>query len=402
VKDLTDGSTGTICLLIRAQVMIIDLNNGFGIQLKGHQFHYLIGHTRILTFLKVSTLTLLLYLFILSITLLGDSVKLLGQGYARELLNTTANPLLGLFIGLLATSIIQSSSTTTSIVVGMVGGGLLTIEGAIPIIMGANIGTTITNTLVSMNHITRFNEFRRAYTGAVMHDVYNILTVICLFPLQYFTNFLGIISSWTAENLVRFGGLSLTSPIKTITDPVSSVFIDLSGQHAWLSGLGAIILLFFTLRLLVAVLKSLVLGRIEIILDRFVMKTIFRALLLGLLLTALVQSSSITTSLVIPLIGAGVLSIRKAFPYTLGANLGTTVTAIFAALVTSNISAITVAFAHFYFNVAGIIIFLPLSNIPIRLAEGLAALASRSKIIPLAIILVFFFFIPALLILIMR
>ena len=101
--------------------------------------------TQMKTLGKILLLFAILYLFILSIQLMGSSFKLMGKGFAEALIQTTSNPLVGLLIGILATSIIQSSSTTTSIVVGLVAGGVLTLQGAIPIIMGANIGTTIIN-----------------------------------------------------------------------------------------------------------------------------------------------------------------------------------------------------------------------------------------------------------------
>ena len=127
---------------------------------------------------------LTIYVFLLSIKLLGHSFKLFGQDFAETLLIMTSNPFAGLMIGIVATSLIQSSSTTTSIVVGLVAGGALTLDNAIPIIMGANIGTTITNTLVSMGHITRRVEFQRAFSASVVHDFFNICAVILFFPIE--------------------------------------------------------------------------------------------------------------------------------------------------------------------------------------------------------------------------
>lgn len=105
--------------------------------------------------MRLAALLGLLYLFFISIGLIGDAFKLTGKGFAESLLQTTADPLVALFIGILATAVMQSSSTTTSIVVGMVGGGVLSVANAIPIIMGANIGTSVTNMLVSVGHIQR-------------------------------------------------------------------------------------------------------------------------------------------------------------------------------------------------------------------------------------------------------
>jgi len=347
-------------------------------------------------------LLIALYVFILSITLLGASFKLFGKDFAETLLTTTSNPVIGLFIGILATSIIQSSSTTTSIVVGMVAGGLISIEGAIPIVMGANIGTTITNTIVSLTHITRSREFGRAFGGAIVHDIFNLLAVILLFPLQYFTNFLGYAALFMEGVFENSGGLQFISPIKVITKPVVNGIIHSLGDSSWLSALIAILMLFVALKFMVDIMKSLVISRVEGFFDRTIFKTTFRALTFGIILTSIVQSSSITTSLVIPLVGAGVLTIRQIYPYTLGANIGTTVTAIMASLVTQNPGAVAVAFSHLLFNIFGISIFLPLTKIPITLANKVAELTARSKLYPIAFILLIFFIIPIVLIYLLR
>ena len=118
-------------------------------------------------------LLLLLYCFFLSLDMIGLAFKLFGREFARTLIETTTNPFVGLFIGLLATSLVQSSSTTTSMTVGMVAAGALTIEGAIPIIMGANIGTTVTNTLISLAHVTRPQEFQRAFSPVLLSTIFS-------------------------------------------------------------------------------------------------------------------------------------------------------------------------------------------------------------------------------------
>ncbi|MEW5925281.1 MAG: Na/Pi symporter [Candidatus Zixiibacteriota bacterium] len=352
--------------------------------------------------LKPIGLLFFLYIFILSITLLGDAFKLFGKDFAETLINTTSNPIVGLFIGILATSIIQSSSTTTSILVGMVASGLITIEGAIPIVMGANIGTTVTNALVSLTHITRSREFSRAFSGAIVHDIFNLLSVAVFFPLQYFTNFLGKLAVFMEQMFEGAGGLHFISPIKVITKPISTFIIDALGKSGWLSAIAAILLLFIALKFMVDIMKSLVLSRVEGFFSRFIFRNALSALLFGILLTAIVQSSSITTSLIVPLVGAGVLTLRQIYPYTLGANIGTTVTAILASLVTQNTTAVAVAFAHLMFNVCGMAVFLPLSIIPITLAKKLARLTLRNRLVPIGFIILIFFLIPLALIYLLR
>jgi sodium-dependent phosphate cotransporter len=127
-----------------------------------------------------------------------------------------------------------------------------------------------------------------------------------------------------------------------------------------------------------------------------------RAMLLGLVCTVLVQSSSVTKSLIVPLVGAGFLSLAQVFPYVLGANVGTTVTATLAALVTGEVVSVTVALAHLLFNVTGMLLIWPMRKIPIALSSIVANYTSRSKLIPFVYILLVFFAIPLALIYLVR
>jgi len=352
--------------------------------------------------LQIIGLIFFLYLFLFSISLMGGSLKLFGKGLAETLISTTSNPFVGLFIGILATSLIQSSSSTTSIVVGMVGAGALSVSNAIPIVMGANIGTSVTNTIVSMAHINRSAEFRRSFAASTVHDFFNILAVLTLFPIQYFTNYLGEVSYDLAVVFQDVGGLKLFNPIKTITEPVVELLISFLGQHPWLILILSLILLFVALKKMVDMLRVLVIKRAEAFFDKILFKTSLRAFLVGLVMTLMAQSSSITTSLVVPMAGAGILTLAQIFPYTLGANIGTTITAILASLATGNINAVIVAFSHLMFNVSGIVIWWPLSRVPIFLANKLAEFSIRNKIYPFIYILTMFFIIPIIVIVIFR
>ncbi len=347
---------------------------------------------------RLSLLLLLLYIFFVSITLMGASFKFFGKGFAETLLSTTANPFIGLFIGILATSLVQSSSTITSMVVVLVAGGALDVPNAIPIVIGSNIGTSVTNTLVSVGHISRPEEFKRAFAVATVHDFFNLLSVLVLFPLQLTTNVLGISSSYLGESFQQVGGMKLLNPLKLIVKPTVAAITDLAAKSGTMMLVIAIILLFVALRYIVVNLKQLVIGRVEQFFDTLLFKNSARAMLLGLVLTVMVQSSSITTSLVVPLAGAGILTLRQIFPMTLGANVGTTITALLAALVTGNPAAVTVAIAHLLFNVFGIVVIWPFRRIPLYLAETLAAWSIRYKLIPLAYVGLVFFLIPLVLI----
>ena len=363
------------------------------------------GRERLLLIAKLLATLACLYLFIVGIGMMGHSVKLFGTGFSEQILKTTASPFVGLFIGLLATAIVQSSSTTTSIIVSMVAGGAISVAGAIPMIMGANIGTTITNTLVSLAHIRQSADFRRAFAAATIHDFFNLLTVLALFPLELATGFLAKSATVLANLFQGVGGMRIADPLKLATKPAIDALSALVSHSPWLLLILSVLLIFAMLAVLVKVLRSLVLKKVETFFDEHLFKNAGRAMLFGLVLTAVVQSSSITTSLVIPLAAAGVLRLRQIFPYTLGANVGTTGDTVLAALSTGNLAAVTVAFAHVLFNICGILLIWPVPRIravPLRLAEGLAEISQRSRLIPLLYILLVFFLLPLGLILLFR
>ncbi|MDP8262069.1 MAG: Na/Pi symporter [Candidatus Ancaeobacter aquaticus] len=361
------------------------------------------------TIIKSLCVVLFLYLFLISIGMMGAAFKGFGEGFAEHLIQTTSNPFVGLFIGVLATSVIQSSSTTTSMVVGMVGGGVLTVTNAVPIIMGANIGTTVTNTIVSLGHVTRREEFKRAIAGATVHDFFNMICVAIMFPLELATGFLQKTATWMSTLFAGVGGTTFNSPIKAITKPVINMIkhalIDLSGDHkktAYVIMLAlSFALLFLALYFIVKLMKSLVVNKVENSLDKVLGKSGIIAIIAGVIFTILVQSSSITTSLLIPLVAAGIMNIETIFPLTMGANIGTTTTSILAAFATGNVSAIIIAFVHFLFNMIGVTVLYPIQlfrKIPIRLAKSLGELAYRKRGYAILYVVTLFFIVPGILI----
>lgn len=351
--------------------------------------------------LDLLLLIIFLYIFFVSIELIGAGFKLLGKGFAKSLFRATSNPLMGLVIGILSTSIVQSSSTTTSTVVGMVAGGVLNIRNAIPIIMGANIGTTVTNTLVSLAHITRRQEFKRAFAGSTMHDFFNLLSVSVLLPLETRIHFLEKGALLMTDVFEGIGGMKVISPIKAIVKPAVKLLMSLfAGLHF---GKGvvfsiveaiALVFLFVSLRQMVVLLKGIFLQKIEGFFDAYIFRNTGQALFWGFFITAIVQSSSMTTSLLVPLIAGGLVTLEAAFPFTLGANIGTTFTAIMASFATHNPAAITVAFTHLLFNISGTAIFLPLKKLPISMAKLLAEVVYRKRFLAIIYIVVVFFVIP--------
>ncbi|MCX7785193.1 MAG: Na/Pi symporter [candidate division WOR-3 bacterium] len=345
-------------------------------------------------FFQILILLICIYGFLLSISLLSDGLKLLGKGFVTNLISITSNPFLGLIIGLFTTAIVQSSSATTSITVGLVAAGTLSITNAIPIIMGANIGTTVTNTLVSLGQVTRKNEFQRAFPSAVIHDFFNILTVLVVFPLELKFHILRVFSEFLTKIFSGIGGTYISSPLKYIITPISSQLIQILGNRSFVIVIMATILLFASLKFLVDAMRAITTSKLELVIDRYLFGNAVQSFLVGLITTAIIQSSSVTTSLIIPLVGAGILSIYKILPYTIGANIGTTVTAILASLAIGNPLGIQIAFAHFGFNLIGACIWYPARIVPIKLALFFGKIASKNRFLAILYIIVVFYLVP--------
>jgi solute carrier family 34 (sodium-dependent phosphate cotransporter) len=317
------------------------------------------------------------YCFLLSIDLMGTAFKA-SKDYAEALIQSTANPFISLVIGIVATSVIQSSSTTTSIVVAMVAAELLPVTNAVPIIMGANIGTTVTNTIVSFGYVGRKQEFERSFCASIVHDMFNIYAVILLFPLELYFGFIQSTAVYLEKIFEGMGGLKFASPFSYIVDPVTDPIAGFIDNH-WILLIVALGGLFFSMSRIVSNMKGIVMEKIESVLNRYLFRNVLISMFFGALLTATVQSSSITTSIIIPLVGAGVLTVDQIFPYTLGANLGTTITAMLAAMSLASPAAITIAMCHLTFNVFGIVLLYPVKALPIRTAKFIASYVSQSK-----------------------
>lgn len=353
-------------------------------------------------FVKAFILAGSIYFFLVSIKLMAASFRLFGAGFVEELMAPAANPIVGLFIGILVTSIIQSSSATTAIVIGMVAAGSLDIAAAIPIIMGSNVGTTVTSIMVSLGHVSRRREFKLALAGATMHDFFNLLAVAIFLPIEMVFHPLQHVAVILSGAFEGVGGLEFVSPIKIIIGPIAETIAYVLGQNAIAVLVVGLFMLFMCLKYIVSSIRDIALEKIEAFLDVYLFRNAASAFLLGLILTAILQSSSVTISLVIPLIGAGVLAIRKVFPYTMGANIGTTVTGFLAALAISTPLAITVAMVHFLFNFFGACVIYPIRRIPIGLAERFGALAAGSRRLAFLYLAVVFYLFPLLVILLLR
>ncbi|KAF6721095.1 Sodium-dependent phosphate transport protein 2A [Oryzias melastigma] len=339
------------------------------------------------TLSKIPLLFLLLYLFVCSLDILSSAFQLAGGKVAGDIFQENAilsNPVAGLVVGILVTVLVQSSSTSTSIIVSLVSSGLLDVKSAIPIIMGSNIGTSVTNTIVALMQAGEREEFERAFAGGTVHDCFNWLSVLVLLPLEAVSGLLRRLSQAVVDSLQLSGGEDAPELLKVLTKPLTELIVQLDQsvitaiaagdqsarnkslvkrwcqisaikvcQHLFagcsLSDLAiglillacSLLVLCGCLILLVKLLNSLLKGQVAKAINSVVNTDFphpftwlagYLAVFVGAGMTFLVQSSSVFTSAITPLVGIGVISIERVYPLTLGSNLGTTTTALLAAL----------------------------------------------------------------------
>ena len=358
--------------------------------------------------------------------------------------------------------------------------------------MGANIGTSVTNTIVSMAHSGDRLELERAFSGATVHDMFNMLTVVTLLPLEIIIGAMsreGGLLYWISRGLTEaaFGepetDLTFPSPTKEIVSPLvkavlskdknvvkalsfgappsytmpsgsgtyycvssamskawkkvaedayegltscsgftnecadgSSCYTDAGDYYTneiagarligkgFLKGAGdvaggiiglilSLLVLCGALYVLVRLLQSLVMGQAKKVIMKGAKMNDYLAMLLGLVITIIVQSSSALT----PLVGIGVLPAHKMLPMTLGANIGETCTSILAAFAVMKFNSIQIAFCHLLFNIIGILIWFPvpvMRRVIVRAACTLGFYASYWRLVPLIYILVMFVAVP--------
>ena len=360
----------------------------------------------------------LLYLFLVGVECLSKGIKGVGGGedfFAA--FGDQGNPILGLLVGILTTTLVQSSSVTTALIVGLVAAGTITVTGAVPMIMGANIGTTVTNTIAALAHMTRSTEFKRAFAAATCHDFFNFLSVLLLLPVELITRAIwgkGILESmsfhmveWTMG--AKTGSASsYKSPIKDGIKAgfkvVNSTIEDLFGTDGntakYVLAFSGMAIIFLALSGVVKAMRSLVMARMERYLNRFLGSGGFFGIVIGIILTILVQSSSITTSVLVPLAGAGMVTLQQIFPITIGANIGTTVTAMLASFAVDEgaFEARQIAFVHLFFNLMGTaVFFVPrfTRQIPLRMAGWMAEFATRKRKWAVAYVMGIFYVLPA-------
>ena len=274
--------------------------------------------------------------FIVGMNFMSEALeKSAGEGMKKLLGRISNNRFSGVGIGAGVTAIIQSSSATSVMVIGLVNAGVMTLMQATPIIMGANIGTTITGVLV-----------------ALKNDYFNML--------MYLFAFAGVMMGFFKQEKIKIAGL--------LCSGLGLIFVGLnvmSSEQAFGNPL----------------VENMFQGIFSVIDFPLLL------ILVGVIFTALIQSSSAATGVVITMVGTGVLPLDLALFIVLGANIGTCVTALLAS-VGANANARRVALIHFTFNVIGTAFFTaivwifkePMVNLLVSMFPGSDAMSLQMRV----------------------
>ncbi|XP_007496694.2 sodium-dependent phosphate transport protein 2B-like isoform X2 [Monodelphis domestica] len=445
------------------------------------------------TFLKVIHILTFLFFFICSLDILSSAFQLVAGKLAADIFfdgSILLNPIAASMVGLLVTVLVQSSSICTSIIVSLVSSSVLTVYSAIPMVMGANVGSAITNTLVALMYAGDREVFGRVFTGATIHDLFNWMTLIVLLPLELITDFLfqitesittsfkiqadddapellkiltGLITDFIIQldkkviteiaagseaaknkSLIKiwcktFSNVTLSNI--TVPSPencTSSIRCWTEGNMTWtlrkiifkqnitkcthifvntslsdtvvgfillpvsLLILGASLLSF--IRVLNHELKGPVAAMIKKYINiefpyPFTWLAGYLAILVGAVLTLIVQSSSVFTSIIAPLYGIGMINLQRAYALTLGSNIGTTSTAILVALASPRNTlqdSLQIALCHFFFNIVGVILWypIPFMRLPIHFAKKLGETTATYRWFSIVYLVIGFFLGP--------
>uniref|UniRef100_A0A914DIV8 Sodium-dependent phosphate transporter n=2 Tax=Acrobeloides nanus TaxID=290746 RepID=A0A914DIV8_9BILA len=340
---------------------------------------------------------LMIFAFICSLSLMADSLKLIGGrgiGSVIKSSNIIKNPVSASMVGMLITVVLQSSSTLTSVLVGMIAGGLITVHQAIPIMLGAEIGGSLSNVLISLTLSDNRDQFRRAFAAVTLSDVFNFLSYFIFLPLEMAFGLIEKTSGLLVLPFSRFKSEDIIT-LNLITDPIVHYIIQVNDdainnlaistinlsnytniddtatfifrcvnltthQHfsnchhfhifmysTW-SDLTIGIILFiaslitFTLFMfgIVKLMKELFAGN-EIWMRKLVSKnfpkpfgflTDYFLIIIGCVIVMIMRSSGVFRTVLTPLVGIGVVSLEKLYPLTIGGHIGTTFTSILAAL----------------------------------------------------------------------
>ena len=410
--------------------------------------------------LKISAgilgLIFFLYFYLFSLDLLGTGAKVVSGCRGGMIFGEALNPISAVMVASLATALLQSSSTTTSIVVALVSDGAVSVEDGVYLIMGANIGTSITNDIMALAQFLNEDELERSFGAACLHDIFNILTVCVLLPFEVLTGYLESVTRLIVDGAETKSGDDWEGPVEKFVKPLTRKLIISNKKAILLVAEGAIcedfypatcidgvpesyttchtgfvtcdkssgdcpawfrqgaslhddkvaggfsvvmalILCFICITGMMYIAQYLLKGLTTRVVYKVVNVNGYLGIVIGTGLTMILQSSSLTTGCLTPWVGIGVIRLEQMYPLTLGANIGTTLSSILTAMVAPGLDPLQVALAHLFFNITGVLIWYPiphLRRVPIYLARRISRAVKVWRYFSIVWILLVFFLIP--------
>jgi sodium-dependent phosphate cotransporter len=298
-------------------------------------------------------------MFILSIELIKKSSLFLAPTI-KEVLLSSLTPVKAVSLGWFGTSIVQSSGAVGSIVATFAGNNLIGISTAIYILIGAYLGTTITALIISLITVSqKRRDFRHGFEIGLCYALYSAMMVFILFLLEYFFNLFSKTSLFLASTLgEKISLLKVPNWVDIITSPVVDFLFKINHK---------LIVLVISFLVLIFVLRYIGKSVVEVLggerkargfINRY-FESKYKGYFIGFILTAIVFSSSITISLLVPLAVSRTIGLRKAIPFILGADLGTFTDIFLVSVILSQPLALATAFSYFLFGLLGGLIFLP-------------------------------------------
>ena len=346
----------------------------------------------------------------LAVYLIFDGASGIGSGTVHRLFDLATNPVIGLLIGIVATATIQSSTTVTALTVAAVGTGSLQVAVALPIILGANVGTTLTSLIVSFGFVGSRARFQRAFSAASLHAAFNVVFVVIAFGLEMLFHPLRRLAELVSSSVLGDGPAD--TPTGDIILEAISPIIDTVGIRGWLGELlgprGASVVA-IALGALVIVVAVRVISRQLAVLTAATTRTLLErssgasdalGLLSGALITMAVSASSVTVSSLLPFAATKSLRYREVLPVILGANVGTTLTALLTALaVPGSMGSIAVqaALIHVAFNVISALLVLlipPLRALILWMGQVSGRVAARGYTLAAGVIAASYLILP--------
>ncbi|CAB3400184.1 unnamed protein product [Caenorhabditis bovis] len=403
----------------------------------------------------ISLIFLVLFVYVCCLANMSTAFGLLasrGLGKAIQQSPLINDPISAVVVGMLATVILQSATTTTNILVTMVAANMITVHDAIPVMIGSELGSSLVNAMVSLAYSGKPEQFRRAFSAAILGDVFNICGLFVIFPMEMITGLIEKVSWWIVDPMISEQGLSFKT-LELLTDPINQFILQVNepellnatirpemfeanhsfvqrcqfangsriyncpydhlfaysmlGDRAigWIVLIVSIVSLIFCLVAIVYLIQKLLEGHAAIYIRRLLSKqcpgvlkpcTGYVVMLVGLI----IQSNSIFSSSLTPLVGSGVVTLEQMYPLVLGSNIGTTFSGVLAAFSTDPSrfeKALHMAMCQVNYNIIGTCLFyiIPCTRkFPVYLAVKLGNLTDRYRWFIVVFILAFFVVIP--------